>query len=83
MKLSELLAGQEHHVLQGDPSTTSITAGATFDVDRVTPGSVFVAVPGHREGGPASVAAALARGAAAVLVEETDPALPETLWPAS
>ncbi|MEU8890840.1 UDP-N-acetylmuramoyl-L-alanyl-D-glutamate--2,6-diaminopimelate ligase [Streptomyces sp. NPDC048442] len=83
MKLSELLAGQEHHVLQGDPSATLITAGVTFDVDRVTPGSLFVAVPGHREGGPASVAAALARGAAAVFVEETDPALPETLWPAS
>ncbi|GHH36266.1 UDP-N-acetylmuramoyl-L-alanyl-D-glutamate--2,6-diaminopimelate ligase [Streptomyces candidus] len=80
--MSDLLAGQEHHVLQGDPSTTDISAGATFDVDRVTPGSVFVAVPGHREGGPACVAAAFARGAVAVLVEEADPALPETLWPA-
>ncbi|MFD3515716.1 UDP-N-acetylmuramoyl-L-alanyl-D-glutamate--2,6-diaminopimelate ligase [Streptomyces sp. NPDC058657] len=83
MQLSELLAGQEHQVLQGDPGTTSITAGATFDVDRVTPGSVFVAVPGHREGGTASIPAAFARGAAAVLVEGADPALPETLWPAS
>ncbi|GGR79443.1 UDP-N-acetylmuramoyl-L-alanyl-D-glutamate--2,6-diaminopimelate ligase [Streptomyces aureoverticillatus] len=82
MKLSELLAGQEHHVLQGDPSSTPITAGPTFDVDRVTPGSVFIAVPGHREGGPGSVPAAFARGAAAVLVEGADPALPAVPWPA-
>ncbi|MFJ6698047.1 UDP-N-acetylmuramoyl-L-alanyl-D-glutamate--2,6-diaminopimelate ligase [Streptomyces sp. NPDC091272] len=83
MQLSELLAGQEHRVLQGDPSTTSITAGVTFDVDRVTTGSVFVAVPGHRGGGIAAIPAAFARGAAAVLVEGADPALSETLWPAS
>ncbi|QIB45462.1 UDP-N-acetylmuramoyl-L-alanyl-D-glutamate--2,6-diaminopimelate ligase [Streptomyces aureoverticillatus] len=76
MKLSELLAGQEHQVLEGDPGRTEVTAGATFDVDRVTPGSVFIAVPGHREGGPGSVAAAFARGAAAVIVEGPDPALP-------
>ncbi|GHC45160.1 UDP-N-acetylmuramoyl-L-alanyl-D-glutamate--2,6-diaminopimelate ligase [Streptomyces flavofungini] len=78
MKLSELLAGQEHQVLEGDPGRTEVTAGATFDVDRVTPGSVFIAVPGHREGGPGSVAAAFARGAAAVIVEGADAALPET-----
>ncbi|MGV9882145.1 UDP-N-acetylmuramoyl-L-alanyl-D-glutamate--2,6-diaminopimelate ligase [Streptomyces sp. NPDC003006] len=83
MKLSALLAGHDHHVLQGDPGTTAITAGVTFDVDRVVPGSVFVAVPGHQEGGPGSVPAAFARGAVAVLVEGADP-LPEALpWPAT
>ena len=51
VKLSELLAGQEHHVLRGDADTTWITAGTAFDADRVTPGSLFIAVPGHREGG--------------------------------
>lgn len=81
MKLSELLAGQEHHVLQGDPDTTLITAGTTFDADRVMPGSLFIAVPGHREGGPASVPPALARGAAAVLVDGSEPALPAAVWP--
>ncbi|MFJ8749148.1 UDP-N-acetylmuramoyl-L-alanyl-D-glutamate--2,6-diaminopimelate ligase [Streptomyces sp. NPDC102441] len=70
MKLSELLAGQNHHILQGDPEKTRITAGTAFDVDRVAPGSLFVAVPGHLEGGPGAVAPALARGAAAVLVED-------------
>ncbi|KOG47673.1 UDP-N-acetylmuramyl peptide synthase [Streptomyces virginiae] len=81
MKLSELLAGQEHHVLQGDPDTTLITAGTTYDADRVTPGSLFIAVPGHREGGPGSVLPALARGAAAVLVDGSEPALPAAVWP--
>lgn len=76
MKLSELLAGQDHHILQGDPETTWITAGTTFDADRVTPGSLFIAVPGHREGGPGSVGPALARGAAAVLVDGAAPRLP-------
>jgi len=76
VKLSELLAGHDHHILQGDPETTWITAGTTFDVGRVTPGSLFIAVPGHREGGPGSVGPALARGAAAVLVDGGAPDLP-------
>ncbi|MEE1742748.1 UDP-N-acetylmuramoyl-L-alanyl-D-glutamate--2,6-diaminopimelate ligase [Streptomyces sp. BE147] len=76
MKLSELLAGQEHHVLQGVPERTDITAGTTFDADRVTPGSLFVAVPDHLAGGPHSVAPAAARGAVAVLVDGQAPPLP-------
>ncbi|MFB8026247.1 MULTISPECIES: UDP-N-acetylmuramoyl-L-alanyl-D-glutamate--2,6-diaminopimelate ligase [unclassified Streptomyces] len=70
MKLSELLAGQNHHILRGDPEKTRITAGAVLDTDRVAPGSLFVAAPGHAEGGPGAVAPALARGAAAVVVED-------------
>ena len=70
MKLSELLAGQNHRILQGDPENTRITAGTAFDADRVAPGSLFIAVPGHLEGGPDAVAPALARGAAAVVVGE-------------
>ncbi|THA51368.1 UDP-N-acetylmuramoyl-L-alanyl-D-glutamate--2,6-diaminopimelate ligase [Streptomyces sp. A1136] len=69
MKLSGLLTGHEHHVIQGDTESTRITAGTTFDVERVVPGSLFIAVPGHRGGGPASIAAALARGAVGVLVD--------------
>lgn len=76
MKLSELLAGHDHEVLRGDPETVAITAGPTFDVDRVTPGSLFIAVPGHVEGGPAAVGPALARGAAAVLVGAGAPRVP-------
>nr|WP_241266738.1 UDP-N-acetylmuramoyl-L-alanyl-D-glutamate--2,6-diaminopimelate ligase [Streptomyces scabichelini] len=78
--MSELLAGQEHHVLQGDPARTAITAGTTFDADRVTPGSLFIAVPGHREGGPDSVAPALACGAAAVLVDAATPTPAASAW---
>ncbi|MGH3658288.1 MAG: UDP-N-acetylmuramoyl-L-alanyl-D-glutamate--2,6-diaminopimelate ligase, partial [Micromonosporaceae bacterium] len=78
VKLSELLAGHDHHILQGDPETTWITAGTTFDAGRVTPGSLFIAVPGHREGGPGSVGPALARGAAAVLVDGGAPDLPRS-----
>ncbi|MEU1127527.1 UDP-N-acetylmuramoyl-L-alanyl-D-glutamate--2,6-diaminopimelate ligase [Streptomyces sp. NPDC005899] len=70
MKLSGLLAGLDHRILRGDPESTSVTAGTTFDVDRVLPGALFVAVPGHGEGGPGAVAPALARGAAAVVVDE-------------
>lgn len=69
MKLSGLLTGHEHHVIQGDTEATRITAGTTFDVERVVPGSLFIAVPGHRGGGPASIGAALARGAVGVLVD--------------
>ncbi|OEJ50184.1 UDP-N-acetylmuramoyl-L-alanyl-D-glutamate--2,6-diaminopimelate ligase [Streptomyces agglomeratus] len=68
MKLSELLAGHDYEVLAGDPGTT-ITAGTCFDADRAAPGSLFIAVPGHEGGGPEAVGPAVARGAAAVLVE--------------
>ncbi|MFG2196728.1 UDP-N-acetylmuramoyl-L-alanyl-D-glutamate--2,6-diaminopimelate ligase [Streptomyces sp. NPDC048639] len=79
MKLSELLAGHDHHVLQGS-AETRITAGACFDAHRVSPGSLFIAVPGHRGGGPDSVGPALARGAAAVLVDGGAPDLPASVW---
>ncbi|MFI6950416.1 UDP-N-acetylmuramoyl-L-alanyl-D-glutamate--2,6-diaminopimelate ligase [Streptomyces sp. NPDC050422] len=68
MNLRELLAGHDHEVLLGDPETP-ITAGACFDAHRVTPGSLYIAVPGHREGGPEAVGPALARGAVAVLLD--------------
>lgn len=68
MNLRELLAGHDHEVLLGDPETP-ITAGACFDAHRVTPGSLYIAVPGHLEGGPEAVGPALARGAVAVLLD--------------
>lgn len=79
MKLSELLVGHDHETLQGDPDTV-ITAGVCFDADRVSPGSLFIAVPGHREGGSESVGPALARGAVAVLVEAATAELPVAAW---
>ncbi|MBT2493258.1 UDP-N-acetylmuramoyl-L-alanyl-D-glutamate--2,6-diaminopimelate ligase [Streptomyces sp. ISL-96] len=68
MKLSELLAGHDHEVLQGNPDTV-ITAGTCFDAHRASPGTLFIAVPGHVGGGPEAVGPALARGAVAVLVD--------------
>ncbi|WP_326650020.1 MULTISPECIES: UDP-N-acetylmuramoyl-L-alanyl-D-glutamate--2,6-diaminopimelate ligase [unclassified Streptomyces] len=79
MKLSELLAGHDHEVLLGDPETR-ITAGTCFDAHRVSPGSLFIAVPGHCEGGPELVGPALARGAVAVLVDDAAPELPAAVW---
>ncbi|MFJ2443868.1 UDP-N-acetylmuramoyl-L-alanyl-D-glutamate--2,6-diaminopimelate ligase [Streptomyces sp. NPDC087658] len=79
MKLSELLAGHDHETLRGDPGT-EITAGTCFDAHRVSPGSLFIAVPGHREGGPESIGPALARGAVAVLVDGGAPDLSASVW---
>ncbi|MFE3683042.1 UDP-N-acetylmuramoyl-L-alanyl-D-glutamate--2,6-diaminopimelate ligase [Streptomyces sp. NPDC059095] len=79
MKLTELLAGHDHEVLLGDPETR-ITAGTCFDAHRVSPGALFIAVPGHREGGPEAVGPALARGAVAVLVDSATPDLPASVW---
>ncbi|MFC4610284.1 UDP-N-acetylmuramoyl-L-alanyl-D-glutamate--2,6-diaminopimelate ligase [Streptomyces maoxianensis] len=78
MKLSELLAGHDHEVLLGD-AETRITAGTCFDAHRVTPGSLFIAVPGHDEGGPEAVGPAMARGAVAVLVDASMADLPTAL----
>ncbi|MFJ8001761.1 UDP-N-acetylmuramoyl-L-alanyl-D-glutamate--2,6-diaminopimelate ligase [Streptomyces sp. NPDC096310] len=79
MKLSTLLTGYDHEILRGDPET-EITAGPCFDTHRVTPGTLFVAVPGHEEGGPASVGPALARGAVAVLVGAAGPGADAPVW---
>lgn len=79
MKLSDLLAGHDHVVLAGDTEQALVTAGMTFDAHRVTSGSLFIAVPGHRAGGPESVGAAIARGAVAVLVESEPPDLPASV----
>lgn len=72
MKLSALLDGHHHHVLQGDPGTP-ITAGMTFDAARVAPGSLYIAVPGHEGGGPGLIERALRQGAVAVLTEDGTP----------
>jgi UDP-N-acetylmuramoyl-L-alanyl-D-glutamate--2,6-diaminopimelate ligase len=72
VKLSELLHGHDHQVLLGD-ADVPITAAPCLDADRVTAGSLYVALPGHAAGGPEGIGAALERGAVAVLVEGRDP----------
>ena len=71
MNLTELLDGHAHQVLQGDTSTR-ISAGMHFDAHRMIPGALYIAVPGHREGGPEAIQRAVDFGAAAVLVEGTE-----------
>lgn len=71
MNLTELLDGHAHQVLQGDTSTR-ISAGMHFDAHRMIPGALYIAVPGHREGGPEAIQRAVDFGAAAVLVEGAD-----------
>ncbi|WP_181768061.1 UDP-N-acetylmuramoyl-L-alanyl-D-glutamate--2,6-diaminopimelate ligase [Streptomyces albidus (ex Kaewkla and Franco 2022)] len=80
MNLSELLSGHDHEVLRGD-AETQITAGVHFDAHRVSPGSLFIAVAGHAEGGPESVGPALARGAVAVLVDDAGGDVPSPTQP--
>ena len=47
--------------------------GISYDSRKVTPGGIFVAVPGLKQDGRRYVPEALARGAAAVVVEGADP----------
>ncbi|HUG36907.1 MAG TPA: UDP-N-acetylmuramoyl-L-alanyl-D-glutamate--2,6-diaminopimelate ligase, partial [Candidatus Limnocylindrales bacterium] len=51
----------------------SAITGVSYDSRKVTPGSIFVAVPGLKQDGRRHVPEALARGAAAVVVEGADP----------
>jgi UDP-N-acetylmuramoyl-tripeptide--D-alanyl-D-alanine ligase len=54
--------------LQG-PTAVESFAGASVDSRRVAPGSLFVALPGERTDGHRFIAAAVAAGAVAVLVD--------------
>lgn len=69
LQLSALLNGHAHQVIHGDPDIP-ITAAPSVDIDRVAPGSLYLALPRHPEGGPEGIATAFARGAVAVLVQE-------------
>jgi len=51
-------------------------AGVTDDSRAVRPGSLFVAVPGFRVDGHGFLAAAVAAGAVAAIVERADPSIP-------
>ncbi|QRN81988.1 MAG: UDP-N-acetylmuramoyl-L-alanyl-D-glutamate--2,6-diaminopimelate ligase [Nocardiopsis sp. BM-2018] len=69
MQLSALLNGHAHQVIFGD-SDIPIAAAPCADLDRVAPGSLYLALPGHRQGGPEGIATAFARGAVAALTQE-------------
>lgn len=69
LQLGALLDGHAHQVIYGDPDIP-ITSAPSVDIDRVAPGSLYLALPGHPDGGPEGIAAAFTRGAVAVLVQE-------------
>jgi len=57
--------------------------GAAVDSRQVLPDSLFVALPGERTDGHAFVPAAIAAGAAAVLVRDVTRSWRPQLWPAT
>jgi UDP-N-acetylmuramoyl-L-alanyl-D-glutamate--2,6-diaminopimelate ligase len=70
MKLSQLLARVDHHLVgSGDPEIV----GVTHDSRQVRPGSLFAAFRGQRLDGGAFIADAVASGAAAILAEGPAP----------
>ncbi|WP_204013346.1 UDP-N-acetylmuramoyl-L-alanyl-D-glutamate--2,6-diaminopimelate ligase [Sphaerimonospora thailandensis] len=69
MKLSDLLAGYEHRVLQGDPGAADIRACIAYDSRRMTAGSMYIAMRGSRTDGHRFVGDAVVRGAVAVMVD--------------
>jgi UDP-N-acetylmuramyl pentapeptide synthase len=80
MTLGTLIDGLAGARLIGDPSTP--VRAVRSDSRAIEPGDVYVAVRGLRADGHAFVAAAIARGAAAVVVEHpVDAAVPQIIVP--
>ncbi|HVO38716.1 MAG TPA: UDP-N-acetylmuramoyl-tripeptide--D-alanyl-D-alanine ligase [Spirochaetia bacterium] len=69
--VSEIVHAVRGSLLQSDPSERPVTAVAV-DSRRVTPDSLFVALPGERTDGHAFLAQAAGAGAAALLVSEQE-----------
>ena len=69
IRLEDVLAATGGRLQGPAPTASSSITGASVDSRRVSPGSIFVALPGERADGHAFVADALRAGASAVLVE--------------
>ncbi len=76
MKLSDLIDGYGHDVLQGDPDLVDVRAGIAYSSHKMTAGSLYVAMRGTRADGHQYVHEAVERGAVAVLVERPVGPLP-------
>ncbi|MBP2149610.1 UDP-N-acetylmuramoyl-L-alanyl-D-glutamate--2,6-diaminopimelate ligase [Xanthobacter flavus] len=72
LPLGQILDGHAR-ILTPDGAQEPIT-GLSSDSRRITPGDLFVAIPGTHADGTRFIADAIARGAAAVLMEPTAPA---------
>ncbi|KUH83950.1 MULTISPECIES: UDP-N-acetylmuramoyl-tripeptide--D-alanyl-D-alanine ligase [unclassified Mycobacterium] len=66
-QIAEIVGGRLADVSAEDASSTRITGSVEFDSRAVTPGGLFLALPGARSDGHDFAAAAVASGAAAVL----------------
>ncbi|MEV7618260.1 UDP-N-acetylmuramoyl-L-alanyl-D-glutamate--2,6-diaminopimelate ligase [Streptomyces sp. NPDC089799] len=75
MRLSDLLAGESHEVLQGNPSV-QVTGRLVYDSRLLCPGDLFLAVPGRRTDGHHYIDAAVDSGATIVVAEKYESALP-------
>ena len=66
-EIARIVGGELVDVSAGDAETTRVTGTVEFDSRAVTPGGLFLALPGARADGHRFAAAAVASGAAAVL----------------
>ncbi len=69
IRLEDLLAATGGRLHGPAPAAPFSISGASVDSRRITPGSIFVALPGERTDGHAFVADALRAGAAGAIVE--------------
>src|ERR1043166_2733321 len=67
MQLKQLV--QHLKALSVDGSLETQVAGISYDSPRITPGMVFVAIPGHNTDGHEFIGTALERGASAIVCE--------------
>lgn len=68
MKLGGLLSGYEYMLIQGNPETE--VEDISYDSRKVTNGSIYVCITGFNTDGHNYIADAIAKGAAAVIVED-------------
>jgi UDP-N-acetylmuramoyl-tripeptide--D-alanyl-D-alanine ligase len=69
IRLEDVLAATGGRLQEPASGASSSITGASVDSRRVTPGSIFVALPGERADGHSFVADAIRAGASAALVE--------------
>jgi UDP-N-acetylmuramoyl-L-alanyl-D-glutamate--2,6-diaminopimelate ligase len=75
IRLRDLVAGVEGgRLLQGDPATS--VRGISHDTRRLTPGEVFVAIPGFQHDALIFVPQALEKGASAIVAEAEPRSVP-------
>ncbi|OBB77946.1 UDP-N-acetylmuramoyl-tripeptide--D-alanyl-D-alanine ligase [Mycobacterium sp. 852014-52144_SCH5372336] len=66
-RIAEIVGGRLADISEADAATTRVTGTVEFDSRAVTPGGLFLALPGARSDGHDFAAAAVKAGAAAVL----------------